>query len=138
MNIFRSILILFIFCCSGDLLIAQGVSADTGKIEIVQDFKIKELMAKHIEVNSKSSIKGYRIKIHSSPDRSKASEIKAKFRERFPDVPAYGPIYDQPNYNIRIGDFRTKLEAYKFLKDVQEVFPAAFIVVDEIEFPKIE
>lgn len=111
---------------------------DTGKIELVQDYKIRELLDKHIEVNAKSSLKGYRIKIHFGSDKAKASEIKAKFISKFPDIPAYGPIYDQPNFNVRVGDFRTKLEAYKILKEVQVEFPSAFIVQDKIELPKVD
>jgi hypothetical protein len=56
---------------------------------------------------------------------------------QFPSVEAYEK-YDQPNFNIRVGNFRTKLEAYKFLKQVQPEFPTAFIVQDEIEFPELE
>jgi hypothetical protein len=110
---------------------------DSGKVEIVQDYKIKELLNKHVEVNAKSSIKGYRVKIHFGADKNKANEIKAKFSTQFPDVTAYAK-YDQPNFNIRVGDFRTKLEAYKFLKEIQTDFPSAFIVQDDIEFPKLE
>jgi SPOR domain len=112
-------------------------SLDTGKVEIVQDIKVKELLDKHIEINSKAVINGYRIKIHFGADKNEAYEIKRKFSEKFPDVPAYAK-YDQPNFNIRVGDFRTKLEAYKFLKEVQVEFPSAFLVQDDIEFPKLE
>ncbi len=117
---------------------AQTAAPDTGKVVLVQDLKVKELLNKHIEINSKTPIKGYRVKIHFGSDKNKASEIKAKFISKFPDVPAYGPIYDQPNFNVRVGDFKTKLEAYKFLKEVQVEFPAAFLVQDEIELQKIE
>lgn len=109
-------------------------ATDSAKVEIVQDFKIRELVEKHIEINSKAPIKGYRVKIHFGTDKNKAKEIKGNFIAKFPDVPAYEK-YDQPNFNIRVGDFRTKLEAYKFLKEIQPDFPAAFIVQDEIEFP---
>ena len=111
--------------------------ADTGKVEIVQDFKVKELLKNHIELNSKGTINGYRIKIHFGADKNLAYEVKRKFSEKFPDVPAYAK-YDQPNFNIRVGDYRTKLEAYKFLKEVQLEFPSAFLVQDDIEFPKLE
>jgi hypothetical protein len=111
--------------------------ADTGKIEFVQENKITELLSKHIEINSKAVIKGYRIKIHFGSDKTKAREVKAKFLAKYPEVPAYEK-YDQPNFNIRVGDFRTKLEAYKFLKEIQVEFPSAFLVQDEIEFPKLE
>lgn len=110
---------------------------DTGKVEFVQEFKIQELLNKHIEINSKATIDGYRIKIHFGADKNQAYEIKRKFSEKFPDVPAYAK-YDQPNFNIRVGDFRTKLEAYKFLKEVQVEFPSAFLVQDDIEFPQLQ
>ena len=116
---------------------AQTSLSDTGKVDLVQDYKVKELLNKHIEINSKTPIKGYRIKIHFGADKNKSKEIKAKFIAKFPDVPAYEK-YDQPNFNIRVGDFRTKLEAYKFLKEVQIEFPSAFLVQDEIELPKLE
>jgi hypothetical protein len=112
-------------------------ASDTGKVQIIQDQKITELLNKHIEINSKAPIKGYRVKIHFGADKNQAYDVKKKFLEKFPDVPAYAK-YDQPNFNIRVGDFRTKLEAYKFLKEAQVDFPSAFLVQDEIELPKLE
>ncbi len=114
---------------------AQTKTTDTAKVEIVQSEKIKELADKHIQINEKAHIRGYRVKIHFGTDKSKSKEIKAEFIAKYPDVPAYEK-YDQPNFNIRVGDFRTKLEAYKFLRKVQVDFPAAFLVQDDIEFPK--
>lgn len=108
---------------------------DTGKVSLIQDHKIDELIAKHVEINSKMPVKGYRVKIHFGADKNKAKEVKAKFISQFPTVAAYEK-YDQPNFNIRVGDFRTKLEAYKFLKEIQPEFPSAFIVQDEIVLPE--
>ncbi len=116
--------------------IAQEGIQDNPTIEIVQDSKIKELLDKRIEINSKAPIKGYRVKIHFGTDKNAAKEVKGNFIAKFPDVPAYEK-YDQPNFNIRVGDFRTKLEAYKLLKELQADFPSAFVVQDEIEFPAI-
>ncbi|MCW3071906.1 MAG: hypothetical protein JWO44_1796 [Bacteroidetes bacterium] len=137
MSTIKAFFLLVFFSFSALILRSQTSVADTGKIELVQDYKIKDLVAKHVEVNAKSNLKGYRIKIHFGSDKTKAREIKAKFIAKFPDVPAYEK-YDQPNFNIRVGDFRTKLEAYRFLKEVQPEFPSAFIVLDEIELPKLE
>lgn len=118
-------------------VVTDSSKVDSSKVEFVQEFKVKELVDKHIEINSKATINGYRIKIHFGADKNQAYEIKRKFSEKFPDVPAYAK-YDQPNFNIRVGDFRTKLEAYKFLKEVQIEFPSAFLVQDDIEFPALE
>jgi hypothetical protein len=130
-----------LFCTSFMLFIvaastAQTAVRDSGRVELVQEYKIKELLAKHAEINSKAPIKGFRIKIHFGGDKAKANEIKGKFIARFPEVPAYTK-YDVPNFNVRVGDFRTKLEAYKFLKEIQPEFPSAFIVQDEIELPAL-
>lgn len=130
---FSLLLLISLFCCSA---FAQQAATDSSKVEIVQDYKIKALVDKHIEINSKAPIKGYRVKIHFGTDKNAAKEVKGAFIARFPDVPAYEK-YDQPNFNIRVGDFRTKLEAYKFLKEIQPDFPSAFIVQDEIGFPAL-
>jgi hypothetical protein len=128
----------FLFLCVAHFVsFSQASTADTGKVEVIEDYKIKELLAKHADINAKAPIKGYRVKIHFGSDKTKAKEVKAKFISKFPGVPAYEK-YDQPNFNIRVGDFRTKLEAYRFLKEVQLEFPSSFIVQDEIEFPSLD
>jgi hypothetical protein len=128
---------LILFLAFVPLFSFSQAASDTGKVQIIQDQKITELLNKHIEINSKAPIKGYRVKIHFGADKNQAYDVKKKFLEKFPDVPAYAK-YDQPNFNIRVGDFRTKLEAYKFLKEAQVDFPSAFLVQDEIELPKLE
>lgn len=136
MKLFLYIFIAFFSLFLNKNLSAQKTSADTGKVELVQEYKIKELVNKHVEINSKASIKGYRIKIHFGSDKNKAKEVKAKFISKFPEIAAYEK-YDQPNFNIRVGDFRTKLEAYKALKEIQLEFPSSFLVQDEIEMPEL-
>ncbi len=127
----------WIFFVSFFVTNALFAQKDTGKVEYIQDYKIKELQAKHIDVNAKTPINGYRIKIHFGSDKTKAKEVKAKFIAKFPNIPAYEK-YDQPNFNIRVGDYRTKLEAYKVFKEIQVEFPSSFIVSDEIEFPELQ
>ncbi|MGQ0827410.1 MAG: SPOR domain-containing protein [Bacteroidota bacterium] len=137
LNRFKNISLVVFVLVINTVSYSQAHTSDTGKVELVQDYKIKELLNKHVLINAETPVKGYRIKIHFGADKNKAKEIKTKFITRFPDVPAYEK-YDQPNFNIRVGDFRTKLEAYKFLKEVQIEFPSAFLVQDEIELPKLD
>ncbi len=124
----------------GGFIISSRSNSQTSfnnKIEIIENKNIAELMQKQKEINYNVSIKGYRIKIHFGTDKMVAKEVKSKFISKFPEIMAYEK-YDQPNFNIRVGDFRTKLEAYKFLKEVQLEFTEAFIVQDEIELPSLE
>lgn len=123
-----------LFMC---LVYSFSFAQDSSKVEFIQDDKITDLVAKHVEINSKVPVKGYRVKIHFGTDKNAAKEVKATFISKYAAIGAYEK-YDQPNFNIRVGDFRTKLEAYKFLKEIQADFPSAFIVQDEIEFQKME
>jgi hypothetical protein len=113
--------------------------SDTGKITVVQDARIDALLSKKVEVNKKTDGKsaGYRVQIHFGGDSQVAKKIKADFINAHNDVPAYY-IYEQPNFKIRVGDFKTKLDAQRFLKQIKEEFPASFVVEDKIEMMKID
>ena len=62
---------------------------------------------------------------------------KVKFLSKYPDY-AVHIKYDAPNFKVRIGDFRTKNEALKLLKDIDRSYPMAFIVPDKINFPLLK
>lgn len=100
--------------------------------------KIKQLIEKKATYNKLNSgeYDGYRIKIHFGSDRVKAREVKSKFSQKFTDYPGYED-YDQPNFIITVGDFRTKLEAFEALKKIQIEFPNSFIVKSKIKPMKI-
>ena len=110
-------------------------SVDSG---IVQDKRVNELVFKHVLINEakKGKMKGFRVQIHFGPEKAKALEVKTKFNTQNYNTPAYLD-YQQPYFKIRVGDFRTKLEAYKFLQEISGSFPGAFIVNDDIELPEL-
>lgn len=75
---------------------------------------------------------GYRIQIRSNNDRSKIYGIRSEVYAQFSDIKNYLK-YDQPYYRLRIGDFKTRLEARQYLERVINYFPSAFIVADDIK-----
>jgi hypothetical protein len=96
--------------------------------------RLKGLISQKIEFNklTDGEYDGYRVKIHFGSDRESAQAVKSTFLDLYTDVPVYEK-YIQPNFTILVGDFRTKLEAYAFMKTVQGDFPSAFIVKDKIK-----
>ena len=108
---------------------------DTAKIPVKQDPRVGEMLQKYRDSRT-GKIKGYRVQIHFGAEKIKAKDVKSKFLTRFPDIRAYD-IFETPYFKIRVGDFRTKLEAYKFMKQIQDDFPGAFIVQDDIELPPL-
>lgn len=96
-----------------------------------------ELVTRYRKVcAAKMSQPGYRVQIYFGADRSKAQDIRVDFMRNFSDVPAY-MVYHQPNFKIRVGDFKTRLEAQGFLKKLENLYTTAFIVTDEVKLPVI-
>jgi len=44
--------------------------------------------------------------------------------------------YNVPNFQINVGDFRTKNEAFLKKKELEKIYPGAFIVSDIIDISK--
>lgn len=74
---------------------------------------------------------GYRIQIVNSSNRDEVYNKKTDVYQNFNNHKAY-IVYDLPYYKLRVGDFKTKLEARKLLEEIIAIFPTAFIVKDEI------
>jgi hypothetical protein len=107
-------------------------------VTYTQNSKITTLLNRHIEeCRVKQTTSGYRVQLHFGNDRNKARDVKSKFLNLHQNDAAY-ESYQQPNFRVRVGDFRTRIEAQKFLKEIKNDFPSAFVVTDEIKFPKLE
>ena len=105
---------------------------------IQTSIKVRALQEKKVEYHRRSNGEsdGYRIKIHFSADKTKAREVQSKFNSKFSDVSSYEE-YQQPNFVINVGDFKTKLEAFELLKRIQVEFPYAFIVKSKVRPMKL-
>jgi hypothetical protein len=57
---------------------------------------------------------------------------RGKFATSFSDYITYED-YQQPNWVVLVGDFKTKLQAYEALKKIQGEFPNSFIVKGRIK-----
>jgi len=78
---------------------------------------------------------GYRIQIFSSsgPSAKKdALKSQSDFLKLYRDHPSY-TSWDYPNWVVRLGDYRTHLRAHEFHDEIKELYPASFIVKDEIK-----
>ncbi|WP_321279464.1 hypothetical protein [Marinifilum fragile] len=111
-----------------------------GVVNILQDERIDQLLATDSIINSqKQSFTGYRIQIFfgGSTDREKAFKIKEEFLELFPEERAY-VVYTAPDFRVRVGNFRTKLESIELYKACSEFYPNCYPVKTEIMFSEME
>jgi hypothetical protein len=109
-----------------------------GSLKVHQSEEIAELVEKHKKINAeKKQMNGYRVQIYSVSgvkSREKAQEVLDKFTEQYPDGIAY-IVYSAPYYRVRLGDFRTQIEALYYLQSIVDVYPYAFPVKDYINYP---
>ena len=111
-------------------------NADSSVV-IIQDSRLDDLVKRQKNANMmKQTMPGYRIQIYFGTVRQKASEVKLAFADKHSDVSSY-LTYQQPNYKVRVGDFRTRLEAQKFLKSMEGEYTPMFIVPDEVKLPPL-
>lgn len=128
----------FFFLVSLVIMAFSSFAQTDSAVTITQDKRLEELMDKQKEINiQKQSIAGYRIQIYFGGDRQKANDLKQEFVSRYTDMAAY-VSYQQPNFKVRVGDFRTRLEAGKFLKQIASVYTSTFIVAEEISIKQLK
>lgn len=117
---------------------AQGTTAmmsvDSGGLVLHEPPRVTQLMKDYAA--TKQPLKGYRVQIFLG-ERTKAEETRRAFLLGHPDVPAY-LSYLAPNFRVRVGDERTKLEGEKLRQELAEEYPGLYVVPDEIEFPRSE
>ena len=131
-NMKLSLTILFSFvsvCC---------FSQNEGYVIIEQDQRIEQLIQRQKEIHvADSTIDGYRIQIfmESGNDAVEhANLVIEEFKVNYPDIPIY-LVFGQPYYRLRVGDFRTRLEAEKMFQTLSQDYKKAFITSDRIQLP---
>lgn len=125
----------FLFSCM--LLFVCGAIYAQGSIEIIQDARVDTLISRYTQVKQKqSSIEGYRIQISAGSNRNIIYQTKSQFYQNFPEIKQY-IVYQSPNFKLRVGNYRTRLEAYKDLQEIQPQFNGAFIIRDEIKISEL-
>ncbi len=111
----------------------QVSNGDEGKIEVHMDSRIaridslKKLRPTHFD--------GYRVQIYFG-ERNEAQNARVEFLRKYPEMGAY-VSYLAPNFRLRVGDFRTRIESEKFKNSVTREYPGSYIVKDQIELPKL-
>ena len=121
------------------MLIAVSASAQTrGKVEVIKDPRVDTLAARRAELSKAVGLgefNGFRVQIFTGSNRKEAYNAQAKFQQDFPDIRSY-VIYSDPNFKVRVGDFRTRLEAEKFQDQLRRSFDGTFIITEKINPPQ--
>lgn len=114
-----------------------------GTLQVIKSPLIDTLIARRLALSKQPNVvaavssNGYRVQFYSGSDRKEAYREQAKFNELYPQHSTY-IIYTEPNYKVRAGDFRTRLEAQKLIHELRPDFPSLFIISEKINPLKLE
>lgn len=117
----------------------EKTASGGAKVVISQDYAVKNLIRKHVEVNETLPPKGYRIVIFSGSgpqSEAKANQVRSSFKAKYYKTEAYTKYYE-PNFRVHVGDFRNKSDALKLYKELVKSYAGAYIIEDRIEFPDL-
>lgn len=110
------------------------------QIEIIKDYRIDALVKKQGEIIPPASvpqITGYRIQLFFDTEKKAVDDARAKFISMYPKVDTY-VTYTAPNYFLKVGNFRSHLEAEKVKTSVDKEFPTNYIIKELINLPRID
>ncbi|UIR55716.1 SPOR domain-containing protein [Sphingobacterium sp. SRCM116780] len=113
-------------------------------ITILQHFRanmgINPIESKPVAVPSKPvvrsaatrrTVRGFRVQIFAGSNRSNAFSEQARFRSMYKDIDTY-INYDEPNYRVKVGDFRSRSEANNFMNLLRQQFKNVFVFSENV------
>lgn len=75
--------------------------------------------------------KGFRVQIYSGSNRSEAYSIQARFKNQYSDMDTY-ITYAEPNYRVKVGDFRSRSQANEFMRTIRSQYKSVFVFQEDI------
>ncbi len=119
------------------LCFQQLAAQEKGTVLVTKDPQIDSLIARRLELNREGvsgknvTLQGFRVQIFLGLDRQIAYSEQVKFKTQNPSINTY-ISYTQPNYKLRVGDFRTRLEAEKLMNELKKYYTSMFIFSEMI------
>ena len=107
-------------------LSSMDVFAQQGTVVVNQDSDIDVLLKLKKQINKEEGLTNYyKIQVYSG-NRTDAESNQNKFNTTFEKWTSK-MVYEYPNFKIWAGNFATRLEADRALKEVKKTFNSAFI-----------
>ena len=111
------------------IALTTQVLAQDGQVTVQQDPKINELVKLYTKVNANTGY--YQIQVGFG-NYQKAQDLLSQVEIDFPDW--YSKIeFESPTYRVRLGKFKTKLEAERKYLEVRKKYPDAMLLKPEGE-----
>ena len=125
-------IIVFLFLCSSVSLTQTDLPR--GNVDVIADLRVKNLVALEKKIDE---ILGYRLQICFDSDKTVIDKARDRFLKLYPLTSTYVE-FEAPHFNLKVGDFRTRLEAEKVQRKIFGEFVICIIHQDFIQLPRID
>lgn len=107
------------------ILTLSFVQAQKGSVNIEQEEKIEQLLTAYAEAIEKTGY--YTIQVGFVRTDEKANHLKSLVNIDFPGL--YSRVdFDSPTYRVKVGRFKTKIEAERKFNEVRKKYPQAMLL----------
>jgi hypothetical protein len=112
----------------------QSYSQQTnGTVQIESSSNIDNLIDQKKEYNkSLGTIKGFKIQLFYGNEKD-AYDLKDEFKSIFPEI-STNIIFSSPDWQVQVGNYKTRLLADNALVEIKKKFPNAIIFATDIRF----
>lgn len=114
-----------------------------GKVVVLKDDLLSVMQEKRLEyflyspqptqgssVGEKGTVLGFRVQIYTGTSRSGAYAAQSEFQKLYPHINTY-VSYTQPNYRVKVGDFRSRSDAQSMMNALRKRFNV-FLFTEEV------
>jgi hypothetical protein len=105
----------------------------SAQVNVVKDNRIDE----RIQNKAQKQLLGYRVQICFDSDKALVDQMRAKFISQYPKIDTY-ITFDAPNFNLKVGDFRTQIEAEKLKEKIVADYSITIIHKELINLPRVD
>lgn len=110
-------------------------------VKVNESINVRKAVASRVNElkGTAGEVEGFRIRIYfdnKQKSREESEAVIKKFKALYPGYNTYLK-FNNPNFKVTVGDFRTRVDAQIALQAIIRNFPTAFIVKEKMRYPVI-
>ncbi len=107
-----------------------------GVVRIIADTQLVHDIKPSVPGDDGPQMSGYRIQVYAGTERETAQKLKNEIAINY-GVRTY-MIYESPYFKIRVGDFRSRMEAQQMFHTLKQKYTSILLVPGLINLPELK
>lgn len=108
----------------------------TGTVRIIADTQMVHDIKPAVVTEDEPQMNGYRIQVYGGTEREAAQKLKNEIAISY-GIRTY-MIYESPYFKVRVGDFRSRMEAQQMLHSLKKNYTSILLVPGSINLPALK